>query len=131
MNWLGLRIDFKETQDLFSKTAGRSGIYTYGPSDQDPADQIELVRDLIVCVRCRSGGPPELCSAALSSLGLAVRVLQGLVWVAVWCKRTSVTHVIHWGLVRGSGMAKAWSSAVEAVLRRWAHQSRAFQPCQG
>ena len=44
LNWLGLRIDFKETQGLFGKTAGRSGIYVYGPSDQDPVDQIEPVR---------------------------------------------------------------------------------------
>ena len=72
MNWLGLRIDFKETQDLFSKTAGRSGIYTYGPSDQDPADQIESVRDLIMCVHCRSGGQGRLGAWAAARLSRAL-----------------------------------------------------------
>ena len=45
----------------------------------------------------------------------------GLQWVfgpAVWCKRKCSTRVIHWDLVRGSGMAGAWGSAVEAALRR-------------
>jgi len=56
----------------------------------------------------RGGARPEL----------AVRPLQGPVWVAIWCKRMRETRVIHWDLVRGPGMAGAWGSAVEAALRR-------------
>jgi len=48
---------------------------------------------------------------------LADPALQCMVWVAVWCKMTGATRVVHWGLVCGSGVAGAWSSAVEAALR--------------
>ena len=44
-------------------------------------------------------------------------MLQGSIRAAVWCKSSSATHVIHWGIVRGSRMPGAWSSAVEAALR--------------
>ena len=54
---------------------------------------------------------------------LAVRPLQGLVWVGVWCKRTTATRVIHWAFVMGSGMAGAWGSAVEAARRGGARRS--------
>ena len=52
-------------------------------------------------------GSPELADPALKCM----------VWVAVWCKMTGATRVVHWGLMRGSGVAGAWSSAVEAALR--------------
>jgi len=48
---------------------------------------------------------------------LADPALKCMVWVAVWCKMMGATRVVHWGLVRGSGVAGAWSSAVEAALR--------------
>jgi hypothetical protein len=50
---------------------------------------------------------PEQSSAAASSPELAVRPLQGLVWVEVWCKRTSVERVTHLWSCRGSGRSGA------------------------
>ena len=35
LNCLGLRVDFKERQELFSKTAGRRGMFESGPLDRD------------------------------------------------------------------------------------------------
>ena len=74
-----------------------------------------MARDKRARGRRRNTAGAELRGGARPEL--AVRPLQGPVWVAIWCKRMRETRVIHWDLVRGPGMAGAWGSAVEAALR--------------
>ena len=73
--------------------------------------------------------PPEQSSAAASSPELAVRPLQGLVWVEVWCKRTSSAWVVHWGTQgRGSGLGRGSSTARAARRPRSSPELGAWAP---
>ena len=53
---------------------------------------------------------------AASSPELAVRPLQGLIWVEVWCKRTSVERVTHLSPERGTEVRGAGLAAAAAAL---------------
>ena len=70
MNRLGPRVDFKEMEGLFSKSASRRGIFRSDPLDRDLRARVRLDLDLILRVhlgshrwsptRARGGGarPP-------------------------------------------------------------------------
>src|SRR6185312_7578834 len=67
--------------------------------------------------RGRRRKPPEQSSAAASSPELAVRPLQGLVWVEVGCKMTSSAWVVRWG-TQGKGLGRGTPCAAAMAGER-------------
>ena len=59
---------------------------------------------------------------------MAIPALQGAIWVAVWCKRTSVTRVTHWSTQGGSSLLRRGSPWREAALVRRHGTVARFRP---
>jgi hypothetical protein len=78
--------------------------------------------------RYAAGLTPAASGDGGSSPEMAVLALQGAIWVAVWCKRTSVKHVTHWSTQGGGSVLRRGSPWREAALVRWRGTVAWFRP---
>jgi len=143
LNRLGRRVYFKEVGGLFSKRAGlkrylqiraigsrSDGSDWIGPrSNRDRWNRIEGPWEFGRVGRRRDS--PESISRGGGSPGLANPSLQGSIRPGFGSGADFAIHVIHPGLLLGSGMAGAACAALVAVLRGGARRREALRGFQG